>query len=255
LSSWCRSNAGVGDPRLQLYIAEREEEMDYTVARTFSTLYIILDIIWLLILAGILLYLRKRLAVIVGLLAGVLYFVVDYGVFYWLLGTRQVVGADPLLLLLWLSMSYGFTNFAWIWLLLDRDGHAVEWSLLPILGWLTIGQLSRSFGGGFAQVSIARGTGSYHGVMALILGIGYLIVIFRNLRGRHKVNILWMLAMGVGVQFAWEASLIVSGIRPAQWQPIVFNSLIETNLGIPYTYYIHRSVSRRRKEDLSAAGA
>lgn len=226
--------------------------MDYLVARTFGSLYIVLDIAWLLVLAGILLYFKRRLAVIVGILAGVLYFLVDYGVFYQLLGTRQIDGADPFWFLLWLSMSYGFTNFAWIWLLLDRDGHAVEWSLLPILGWITIGQMSQNFGAGAAEISISRATGKYHGVMALILCAGYLIVIINNLKGRERINILWLMAIGVGVQFAWEASLLISGIRPALWQPIVVNSLIETNLGIPFTYYIHRYIGVRWREDLSA---
>ncbi len=226
--------------------------MDFTVARTFSQLYVILDLVWLLILASLLLYLKKRLAVMVGLLAGVLYFLVDYGAFYQLLGTRQVEGGDPFWVLLWLSMSYGFTSFVWIWLLLDRDGYAVEWSLLPVLGWVTIGQLSQHLGSGFATISISRGIGSYHGIMALILCVGYLIVILGNLRGSESVNILWMMAIGIGVQFAWEAALLISGIRPTLWQPIVVNSLIETNLGIPYIYYIHRYVTRRWKGDLSA---
>lgn len=225
--------------------------MDFVVARSFNSLYIILDICWLLLIAGILLYFKKRMALIVGLLAGILYFIVDYGIFYRLLGTRQIEGANTFWFLLWLSMSYGFTNFAWIWLLLDRDGHAVEWSLLPIIGWITVGQLSQNFGTGFPEISIARGIGSYHGVMALILCIGYLIVIYRNLRGRDKVNILWLLAIGIGVQFAWEASLLLNGIRPALWQPIIINSLIETNLGIPFTYYIHKSLSAKWHEDLN----
>lgn len=227
--------------------------MDFAVGRTFNLLYVLLDIVWLLALASFLLYLKRRLAVIVGLLAGVLYFLVDYGIFYQLLGTRHVEGADPLWILLWLSVSYGFTNFAWIWLLLDRDGHAVEWSMLPILGWVTIGQLSQHFGGGFAEVSISRSTGSYHGIMALILCVGYLIVILRNLRGRQRVNALWLMAIGIGVQFAWEAALLVSGIRPALWQPIVVNSLIETNLGMPFIYYIHQHITKRWREDLSAS--
>ena len=228
--------------------------MEFTAARTFSSLYIILDIAWLVILAGILLYFKRRMAVIVGLLAGVLYFLVDFGIFYHLLGTRQVEGANPLWLLLWLSMSYGFTNFVWIWLLLDRDGHAVEWSLLPILGWVTIGQLSQNFGAGFAEITISRGIESYHGIMALILCVGYLIIVFNKLRGKEKVNILWLLAIGIGVQFAWEASLLINGIRPALWQPLVVNSLIETNLGLPFVYLIHKSLSRHWKEDLSANG-
>ena len=225
--------------------------MNFTVSRTFSSLYITLDLIWLFILIGILLYFRKRMAVIVGLLAGGLYFLVDYGIFFRFLGTRVVEGADPLWFLLWLSMSYGFTNFSWIWLLLDRDGHGVEWSLLPILGWVTIGQLSHNFGTGFPEIAISRGTGGYHGVMALILCVGYLIVIVHNLRGKEPVNLLWMLAIGIGVQFAWEASLILSGIRPSLWEPILVNSLIETNLGLPYIYFIHKYVSNRWQEDLS----
>ena len=225
--------------------------MEFTVARTFNSLYIILDVFWLLTFAGILLYFKKRIAVIVGLIMGVIYFLVDYGIFYRLLGTRQVTGANTFWFLLWLSMSYGFTNFAWIWLLLDRDSHAVEWSLLPILGWVAVGQLSNNFGAGFTGISISRSIGSYHGAMTLILLVGYLIVIIRNLSGKDKVNILRLMAMGIGVQFAWEASLLINGIRPAIWQPIVINSLIETNLGIPYTYLIHKYITTRWKEDLS----
>lgn len=217
--------------------------MDFIVARTFNSLYIPLDIAWLLVYAGILTYFRKHTAVLVGLAMGIVYFLVDYGIFYLLLDTRRVEGADPFWFLLWLSMSYGFTNFAWIWLLLDRNGQAVEWSLLPILGWVTIGQLSQNFGIGFPEISISRGTGSYHGAMALLLLAGYLLIIFDNLRGGEQVNILRLLAIGIGVQFAWEASLLISGIRPALWQPIVVNSLIETNLGIPYIYYIHKYIT------------
>lgn len=219
--------------------------MDFVVARTFNSLYIILDILWLLFYAGLLLYFRKQQAIIVGLAAGVLYFLVDYGIFYHLLRTRRVEGADPFWFLIWLSMSYGFTNFAWIWLLLDRDSHAVEWSLLPILGWITVGQLSQAYGTSFAEISISRGTSSYHGVMTLILLAGYLWIIFSNLKGGEKVSLLWLMGIGIGVQFAWEASLLVSGIRPPEWQPIVINSLIETNLGMPYIYYIHRYITRR----------
>jgi len=225
--------------------------MDFTVARTFNSLYITLDIIWLFIFLGSLLYFKRRLAVIVGILAGVLYFLVDYGIFYKLLDTRLIEGANPFWFLLWLSMSYGFTNFAWIWLLLDGDGHAVEWSLLPILGWVTIGQLSHNFGSGFAQIHISRGTGSYHGIMALILLFGYLFIIYKNMKGKERINIIWLMTIGIGVQLAWEASLLINGIRPPLWQPILVNSLIETNLGIPYTYYIHKKITRRWKEDLS----
>ena len=101
---------------------------------------------------------------------------IDYGVFYLLLGTRAVYGADPFWFLLWLSMSYGFTNFVWIWLWLDRDGHALEWSVLILSGWLCTALLSQNFGAGFREIMISRGTSSYHGIMALFLFIGLSLI-------------------------------------------------------------------------------
>jgi hypothetical protein len=228
--------------------------MDITVARNFNTLYIYLDIIWLVIFALILVWRKRYLAMIAGLIGGLIYFAVDYGIFYLVLKTRVISGADQLWFLLWLSMSYGFTNVAWIWLLLDRDGKAVEWSLIPIMGWVMVAELSQNFGKAFPVISISRGTASYHGIMAVILVAGYLYLIIRNLRAAtdDKVNILRLLAIGIGVQFSWEFVLLISGIRPAGVMPLIVDSLIETNLGIPYLYMIHRAVSSRFRENLQA---
>jgi hypothetical protein len=219
--------------------------MELVAARTLNGFYIILDIIWLLVYGLVLLRHGRFQALAAGLLGGLVYFIVDYGIFYRLLGTRVVNGADPFWFLLWLSMSYGFTNVAWIWLLLDRDRHAVEWSLLTITGWVTVALLSQNFGAGFASISIQRGTSAYHGVMALVLAVGYFILIWQNLGAPagQKVNLLWLLAIGIGVQFSWEAVLLLSGIRPTGLLPLVVNSLIETNLGMPYFYWIHRRLN------------
>jgi hypothetical protein len=73
--------------------------------------------------------------------------------------------------------------------------------------------LSQNFGSGFAEISISRGTSSRHGVMALILMVGYLIVVFNNLKGVERVNILWLMIMGISVQFAWDASRPIWGFK------------------------------------------
>ena len=228
--------------------------MEIIAARTLNTLYIYLDIIWLLVYAVILIYHRRYLAVIVGAAGGLIYFAVDYGIFYLALHTRVITGADPLWFLLWLSISYGFTNFAWIWLLLDKDGKAVEWSTLTIAGWVAVAFLSQNFGEAFPTVSIQRGTTIYHGIMALILLAGYTYLILKNLKSNPaaRVNILQLLAIGIGVQFSWEFVLLISNIRPTGVLPLIVNSLIETNLGMPYLYLIHRAVSTRTAEDLAA---
>jgi hypothetical protein len=37
------------------------------------------------------------------------------------------------------------------------------------------------------------------------------------------------MAVGPGVQFAWEAARLINGIRPPLWQPLVIDSLIGTD--------------------------
>lgn len=228
--------------------------MEVIAARTMNALYMYLDVAFLLFLGATLVYTKRYLTILVGLLAGILYFIVDYGYFYLYLGTRSVEGADPFCFLLWLSMSYGFTNFVWIWLWLDRDKRALEWSILIITSWFTTSLLSQSFGGNFAPIAISRGTGAYHGIMALILFVGYAILCIHNIRTTdetRKINIPWILAIGILVQFAWEFVLLITGIRNPSFMTIVVNSLLETNLGLPYMYLIHRAVSKRYHENLS----
>ncbi|MFN2159941.1 MAG: hypothetical protein ACK2TW_08320 [Anaerolineales bacterium] len=229
--------------------------MELIAARTFNSLYIYLDIIWLVIYILVLIITKRHLAILAGIAGGLIYFLVDYGIFYQALGSRVIEGADPFWFLLWLSFSYGLTNFSWIWLLLDRDRFSVEWSLLPIIGWIAVALLSQNLGKNLQQISIYRTTSAYHGVMALILFVGYLYLVVHNLRteekGDGRVNLLWLLAIGIGVQFSWEFILLITGIRPPEIMPLLVNSLVETNMGMPYLYLIHRSVSAKLNQDLS----
>lgn len=222
-------------------------------ARSMNALYIWLDIVFLLILLAVLIYTKRFQAIIAGSLGGLIYFAVDYGIFYLLLGTRVVNGADPFWFLLWLSISYGFTNFVWIWLWLDRDGHSLEWSLLITTGWLCTALLSQNFGSFAASISIMRGTADYHGVMAFLLFAGYGILGIYNIREPDKSKrapLFWILAIGVLVQFAWEFILAITGIRNISTNTIIVNSLLETNMGLPYLYLIHHAINKKYNERL-----
>ena len=226
-------------------------------ARTMNSLYVWLDIAFLLVFLTLLIFTKRYQAIIAGLIGGLIYFIVDYGIFYLALGTRQVAGADPFVFLLWLSMSYGFTNFVWIWLWLDRDGHALEWSLFILAGWFCTALLSQNFGAGFSQISIMRGTSSYHGVMALLLFAGYGTLCLQNIRQKEKNNkvpLLWILTIGILVQFGWEFILAISGIRNQSMNTIIVNSLLETNMGLPYLYLIHQAINKKYNEELRQMG-
>lgn len=155
-------------------------------------------------------------------------------------------------------MSYGFTNFAWIWLWISKDKNLFEWTILILGWWLYCPLLTQTFGPHDDYITIQRTTGAYHGWMALILFVGYLGLIIWNVTRKKKserVNIPWLLAIGILVQFGWEIGLYLGGIRSAELSsieekiaPMIINSLLETNLGMPYIFVIFIAVSRRYKE-------
>lgn len=209
-------------------------------ARSLNYLYIYLDIAFLLLFIGLLILKKQYRTLIFALCGGVLYFIVDYGIFYAALGSRTVQGADTFWFLLWLSMSYGITNFAWIWLCLKRDAHLKEWLFLIIAWWIVCPLISQSLGGD-TTIYIQRTTSSYHGVMGILLIIGYLGVIVYNFTHpkEKRVSALWLCLIGVSVQFTWELALLVSGIRNEGYMPLIVDSLIETNMGLPYIYGIY----------------
>ena len=64
--------------------------MEIIARRLFSPIYIYFDIAFLVLFLGLLIYKKKYMTVVVGLLAGVLYFLVDYGIFHLLLHTRTI---------------------------------------------------------------------------------------------------------------------------------------------------------------------
>lgn len=230
--------------------------------RQFDPLYIWLDTAFLLLFAALLLWRKKYMTVIVGLVFGVVYMLVDYGIFHLLCHSREIFNGYSLFwVLFWMSMSYGFTNFAWIWLWISKDKNLAEWSLLILGWWFCCPLLTATFStGNAAPVIIQRTTGAYHGYMAAILFVGYLGVIVWNITRKErdeKIGLFRLLACGIAVQLGWEAALLLGGIRSAGFESVsaklttlVVNSLLETNLGMPYIYALFILFSSRYTERL-----
>ena len=228
---------------------------DLIAQRQFAPLYIWLDLAFLVLLAGLLLWRKQYLTVLVGFIMGLVYMGVDYGIFHLVCHARTISpGYSLFWVLLWMSMSYGFTNFTWIWLWISKDQHLFEWSLLILSWWFCCPLLTQTFAADQTPIVIQRTTSSYHGWMAAILFVGYLGLVMYNLwqKDRSKrVQIPWLLAIGILVQFGWEAGLLLGGIRSAGFSleekllPLIINSLLETNLGMPYVYLIFLAVTSR----------
>lgn len=250
--NYCRTKVQITEEIMTEIIARRE----------FSPLYIALDIAFLVLYGCLLLRKKKYMTFLVGFLAGILYMAVDYGIFHLVCHSRSISDGYSLFwVLLWMSMSYGFTNFTWIWLWISKDKHLSEWSMLILMWWFVCPLLTNTFAPqNMDKVIIQRTTGEYHGYMAAIMFVGYLILIIYNLSRdkEHRINIPWLLAIGILVQFGWEAGLLIGGIRSAGFatveeklKPLVVNSLLETNLGMPYIYFIFAAYSAKFTEQFN----
>lgn len=226
---------------------------EITPTRNFNLLYIILDSLFIVIFLGLLLYKKRNLTFWFAIFGGILYTIVDFGGFYLLSHTREVlingVKQDSLmtfLVLLWMSMSYGITNFAFIWVLISKDKLAKYWLFMIIMWWLICPSIASM--GGESNIQTIRTTSAYHGIMGIILVVSYLILIFILLKKEKPfVNILYLCLIGVSVQFCWEFALLINGIRPLNANSIrtlIVNSCLETNLGMPLIYLIYHQVRK-----------
>lgn len=232
--------------------------MQITPTRNFNLLYIILDILFIIILLTLLIFKKRNLTVLFALFGGILYTLVDFGGFYLLSHSRIVfingIQQDALntfLVLFWMSMSYGITNFIFIWVLVSKDKLAKYWLFLIIMWWLICPSIASM--GGENNITTFRTTTSYHGIMGIILVISYLIlIIYTLISGKEIVNILYLCLIGISVQFSWEFSLLINGIRPLNensLQTLIINSCLETNLGMPAIYLIYHLINKKYNED------
>ena len=229
-----------------------------TPTRNFNLLYIILDSIFIIILLILLILKKRYVTTLFALFGGILYFLVDFGYFYLLSHSRSIYINEILqgstmtgLILFWMSMSYGITNFAFIWLCLKKDKHLKNWLFL-IIGWWLIAP-SISLLGGDSNIQTFRTTNQYHTYMAIILIVGYGGLLAYNLFTKRKqIDLIKLNIIGIMVQFSWEFALLINNIRPMNENSIstiVLNSLIETNLGMPYIFLIYVFVARYVKDD------
>ncbi len=231
-----------------------------TPTRSLNLLYIILDTIFLIVLLSLLIYKKRFLTSLFGLFGGVIYTLVDFVGFYLLAHSRSIYINNELanawmtfLVLFWMSMSYGFTNFVFIWLCLSKDKYLKEWLILIIGWWLIAPSISKL--GGDPNIVTTRTTNEYHAYMGIVLVISYLVLIILMLiKKKIFVNILILNLIGISVQFGWEFALLINGIRPLNEMSIVtliINSLMETNLGMPLILLIFYYTKKFVNEDLS----
>ena len=245
-----------------------------SVTRNFSLYYILLDSLFVVFFVVLLFVTRRRVTAYFALTGGALYFLVDFLLFYLATKSRSIWSYplnDPsarILLdaagtggvLFWMSMSYGILDFAFIWLWLSQDKRAWEFTLLIVCWWIAcplITSIGNNLDPDVLAFQTARTTGAYHGIMGVFLFVGYAIAIVYNLVQKDeskKAPLLRLFLIGFFAQFLWEFCLLISGIRSnglslqESLSVLLVDSLVETNLGMPYLFFIHRAVTKKYDE-------
>lgn len=140
--------------------------------RNLNLLYIILDSIFLIVFLSLLIWKKRYETVLFAVFGGILYTIVDFGGFYLMSHTRTVYingevanALDTFLVLFWMSMSYGITNFAFIWTALSKDKYTKYWIFLICMWWMIAPSIADM--GGEATIQTTRTTGAYHGWMGI----------------------------------------------------------------------------------------
>lgn len=236
--------------------------------RNFNMTYILFDSIFLVFLVFLLVYKKKFLTLSWAIFGGILYFAVDFGIFYSLSHTRFIYingnlldAGGHALVLLWLSLSYGIPNFIFIWMALSKDKHFWLFTLLTVGWWVVLPTLSQ-FGNMDCfkntwlswQIKTERLTNNFHWIMGafLIVGYGgmitYMIIKDKDHLKENIKLVLWLNLIGIACQFAWEFPLLINGIRPyndKSIQTLIINSLIETNSGMVYFFLFHYWITKK----------
>lgn len=236
--------------------------------RNFSLAYVILDSLFVIFFVFFLFFTKRKVTGVFSLIGGILYFLVDFLIFYlatksrviyYAAGNTGIHEADALitaLVLFWMSMSYGITNFAFIWLWLSKDKKALPFTALIVIWWICCPLIASFIDGlvpNMLYIMTTRSTGKYHGVMGIIMVAGYFFLLIKDILGKEKIPLIRLFVIGFMVQFLWEFILFVFNIRSQNYgddfmrviSTMLQDSLVETNLGMPYFYLIHKAVSKK----------
>ena len=230
--------------------------MESYVARTFDMDFVYLDLAFCAVWMLVLLRRRQTVALWFGLFGALVVFLVDDVLWLRVQHTRFLdVPLNRDLFLLYFSFTYGMIEFSYVTVMFGARSArtAVLWTLFLYGGWMATALISQNVGLDDRTIDIGRDMSDSRIVQAALVAGGYLLlVVLKYTWGPMKSLTLRRLAclflVGVAVHFGMEITLLASGIRPARdWvEVLLFNSLLEFNMGIPILFILWTALQARR---------
>jgi hypothetical protein len=231
------------------------------VARTFDMDFMYMDIAFCAVWMLVLFRQKHTLALWFGLFGALVVFLVDDVLWLRVQQTRFLeVPFNRDLFLLYFSFTYGMIEFSYVTVMFGARSIKTKalWTLFLYGGWLATALISQHLGIDDRTIQTGRDMSNARIIQVALVAGGYLLLLvlkytWRPMKSLTLPRILYLFLVGILVHFAMEVTLLASGIRPAEnyVDVLLFNSLLEFNMGVPILYILWTAIKSTKVHDTS----
>jgi hypothetical protein len=231
------------------------------VVRTFDMDFIYLDITFCAVWMLFLLRRKQTIPLCFGFLGALITFLADDVLWLHIQHTRTLdVPFNRDLFLVYFSFTYGMIEFSYVTVMFQAKSMKAKalWTLFLYGGWLATALISQHAGIDDRTILTARDMSHARIIQAAMVVGGYLLLLllkytWQPMKSLTFRRMIYLFCVGMLVHFGMEITLLASGIRPAgdYVHVLLFNSLLEFNMGIPILYILWTAIKSADLHDTS----
>lgn len=225
----------------------------YLNTQSFSSLNIYISIAFAIMFAGLLFYKKKYLTILAGFSGSLFSVLFNYLIGNLALNAYTVSSGNLFLIILATNMCYSFVSVSVIWIILQKDIHTFEWCAFALTGWILSPVISNAFSNGDSPTVLTYDSNIMTGTLGMLLVVGLFILIVYNIRLKSKqgkINIIYLLALGVSVPLAHGIAFNLNENLLANIGIILLNSVLSMTFFMPILYIIFLSLTSKVTESL-----
>jgi hypothetical protein len=229
------------------------------VARTFDMDFIYLDIAFCAVWILVLLRRKQTIPLCFGFLGALITFLADDVLWLHIQHTRTLdVPFNRDLFLVYFSFTYGMIEFSYVTAMFQAKSMKAKalWTLFLYGGWMATALISQHVGIDDRTIQTARDMSHARIVQVAMVAGGYLLLLLLKytwppMKSLTFLRMIYLFCVGMLVHFGMEITLLASGIRPAgdYVHVLLFNSLLEFNMGVPVLYILWTAIRSRKASD------
>ena len=234
------------------------------VARTFDMDFIYLDIAFCAVWMLFLLRRKQTIPLGFGFLGAFITFFTDDVLWLHIQHTRTLdVPFNHDLFLVYFSFTYGMIEFSYVTVMFQAKSLKAKalWTLFLYGGWLATALISQHVGIDDRTIQTSRDMSHARIIQVAMVVGGYLLLLllkytWQPMKSLTFPRMTYLFCVGILVHFGMEITLLASGIRPAgdYVHVLLFNSLLEFNMGIPILYILLTAIRSRKASDEAGQG-